>query len=274
MIRRFKNEREPLAVRLGLMQMLIPVGLVAVEEQMQAEVQALAGARYERGSGVDRWGYNGGSVYLGDQKVSVRVPRVRDRQTNREVPLNSYRGLQNPQMIDELTLRRVLKGLSQRSYEEAAIRIPATFGIRKNSVSKRFIKASAKKLTAFLERDLSAYDIVALVIDGKSYSDTQVVVALGVTVKGEDPARLHRSDHGELHDLQRILEPADQPRIEYQPGNSRSAGRGERFKKGRARGVRRESAHPTLPMAQARECHPPLGPGPAGLFPTETSSGL
>jgi transposase-like protein len=88
-------------------------------------------------------------------------------------------------VIDDAVVRRVMKGLSQRSYEEAAVQIPATFGIKKNSISRRFIKASGKKLREFLERDLSGYDFVAVVIDGKTYAETQIVVALGVTMEGE-----------------------------------------------------------------------------------------
>ena len=156
-----------------------------MEQQLQAEVAELAGGRYKRGGTIDRWGYNGGSVYLGDQKVAVRVPRIRNRVSNQEISLASYQGLQNPRLLDETTLQRVLKGISQRQYEETAIHVPATFGIKKNSVSKRFIKASGRKLRDFMERDLSVYDFIALVMDGKSYSDTQVVVAMGVTVKGE-----------------------------------------------------------------------------------------
>lgn len=185
LIEKLKDERESLGVRLKLIQMLLPIGLLAAEDQMENEVRSLAGARYQRGGQSDRWGSNAGSVYLGDQKVSVRVPRVRNRQTNEEIPLQSYQGMQSPQLIDEMTLQRILRGLSQRSYAEAALQIPATFGIKKSAVSKRFVKASGKKLREFMERDLSEYDIVALIIDGKTYSDTQVLVAMGITMKGE-----------------------------------------------------------------------------------------
>lgn len=185
LIEKLRNEKESLMSRLKLIQMLVPVGLLAVENQMQEEVKAISGARYQRGGEVDRWGYNGGSVYLGDQKVAVRVPRIRNRRTNEEIPLTSYHGLQNPQLINDCTLQRVLKGISQRQYEEAAIQVPSTFGIKRNSVSRRFIKASGKKLRAFLERDLKPYDFVGLILDGKTYAETQVVVAMGITMTGE-----------------------------------------------------------------------------------------
>ena len=171
--------------RLRMIQMLVPVGLSMAKDEMKKEVETIAGKRYSRGKQNGWWGTNGGSIYLGDQKVSVLVPRVRDRKTNKEVPLESYRQLQDPGVIDDMVLKRVMKGISQGSYETAAIQTPATFGIKKNSVSRRFIKASAKKLREFLERDLSPHDFVAIFIDGKTYAEHQIVVALGVTMEGE-----------------------------------------------------------------------------------------
>lgn len=185
MIRTLKEKGVNQQARLALIQMLVPVGLVAAEDEMEQEALALAGPRYERGKANSGWGSNPGSVYLADQKVSLLVPRVRNRQTNREIPLRSHQQLQNPGVIDEVVLKRVMKGLSQRAYGETALEVPATFGISKSSVSRRFIRASAKKLREFLERDLSVYDFVAVVIDGKTYADNQIVVALGVTMEGE-----------------------------------------------------------------------------------------
>lgn len=175
-------ERE---TRLALIQLAIPVSLVVAVQEMQEEANELAGPLYARGKVNGHWGSNDGSICLADQKVSVVVPRVRDRRTNKEVPLASYRRLQEPGLINEMALRRVMKGISERDYEGAAVTMPATFGIKKNSVSKRFIKASGKKLREFLERDLSGYDFVAVVIDGKTYAENQIVVALGVTIEGE-----------------------------------------------------------------------------------------
>ena len=58
---------------------LIPLGLRAVEEQLQSEVIRIAGDRYSHTHPeVKRWDCNVGSIFLGDQKVSIRVPRVRD----------------------------------------------------------------------------------------------------------------------------------------------------------------------------------------------------
>lgn len=173
--------------RLSMIQMLIPLGLQAVEDVLQAEVSwHVGGGRHDRTGGDNkRWGQNPGSVFLGDQKVRVNVPRVRDVRADEEIPLKSYRRLQDPGHLDELAMARVINGLSQGKYERAAEHVPETFGIKKSSVSRKFIRASAKRLEEFLSRDLSAHDIVAIFIDGKFFAENELVIALGVTLSGE-----------------------------------------------------------------------------------------
>ena len=174
------------STRIELIQMLIPVGLQAIEEELQSEVMRIAGARYTRTDpDLKRWGCNEGSVFLGDQKVAIAVPRVRDVSQGKEVPLSSYRGFQNPRGIDEVVFKRLINGISTRKYEKAALDVPATFGIKKSSVSRKFIRASARKLKECLERDLSGYDIVSIFIDGKGFAENEVIVALGVTLEGK-----------------------------------------------------------------------------------------
>jgi len=172
--------------RVAMIQALIPLGLMAVEEELAAEVERLAGKRYAHtGSTIKRWGSNRGSVFLGDQRVSVKVPRVRDAVAGREVGLNSYQALRDPGVIDNAVLGRVLNGISARKYEKVAMMVPETFGIKKSSVSRRFVKAARNKLGELLERDLSGHDIVAVFIDGKSFAENSMILALGVTMEGD-----------------------------------------------------------------------------------------
>ena len=92
--------------------MLIPVGFQAIEEELQSEVMEVAGARYTRPlPNFKRWGCNEGSVFLGDQKVSVRVPRVRDVLNGKEIPFSSYQGFQNPGSIDEVVFKRLMESV-------------------------------------------------------------------------------------------------------------------------------------------------------------------
>ena len=175
-------------VTLAMIQALIPLGLKAVEEALQAEVCALAGVRYRHhdgAPGVVRWGKQAGSIYLADQKVPLTVPRVRDRAAGQELPLATYQQLQQPRAQDLGLFRRVLGGLSCREYEAAAEAVPEAFGLARTTVSRRFIQASARELRRLQERPLGDAKWLVLVLDGKTFAGDQLVIALGVTTTGE-----------------------------------------------------------------------------------------
>ncbi len=164
---------------------LIPLGLMHIQELLDQEVLALAGPPRARGDGAPgtRYGSNPGSVRVGGQRVPIRVPRVRGKRG--ELPLRSYQALRGSGQADELLLRRVLYGISCRNYAAAAEEIPGALGLSSSSVSRAFVAASAAKLKEFQERDLSGDRFVALFLDGKSFADTTLVIALGVTSNGE-----------------------------------------------------------------------------------------
>lgn len=170
--------------RVALIQALIPLGLMKVQEELEAEVRSLAGVRYSRGSFI-RYGKNPGSVVLGGQRVGVDVPRVRDSRLGIEIPLSSYQQLHRGTGCDEAALVRVLKGISCRDYDSAAMAVPEAFGLSSSTTSRSFIRASHKQLKALQERDLSGHDIVAIVIDGKTFAEDDLIVALGITIEGQ-----------------------------------------------------------------------------------------
>ena len=125
---RRKGKRQPMApvalttvpevdTRIALIQALIPVGLEAFRIELQRELVSLVGERYARTGrqpGLVRWTPQAGSIDLGDQKLPITVPRVRDRQQNREVPLTTYQQFQTPRHLDTGVLQRVLGGLAPR----------------------------------------------------------------------------------------------------------------------------------------------------------------
>ncbi len=179
---------EDFEARVVLIQALIPLGLGAVEEELEAEVTRLAGARYERSGrrpGHVRWAKQDGSIYLGDQKHPIRYQRVRDQKKGTEVALESYQRFQRPRGMDEGLLKRVLLGLSCGRYQEAAEVLPSAFGLSRSSISRRFIQASARKLAEFQERRLDSLDLVAVFLDGKRFGEDGVVIAVGVRLSGE-----------------------------------------------------------------------------------------
>lgn len=181
-------EIDRLQAEVAAIQALIPLGLHAIQALFKEEVTHLAGARYARTGGLPgyvRWSQQPGSVYLADQKLPLPVPRVRDRHRNREVPLQTYQQLRAPRHEDLGLYRKLLLGLSCRDYAACAEALPAAFGLSPSTVSRRFIRASARKLRAFLDRRLEGYDLVALVLDGKTFAADEMVIALGITLQGE-----------------------------------------------------------------------------------------
>ncbi len=179
---------EDLGTRVTVIQALIPLGLEAVRDVLQRDVEQLAGPRYARSGGRPghvRWSKERGSIYLGDQKLPITYQRVRDQLQGTEAPLETYQRLQQPRALDAGLLRRVLLGLSCRRYEECADTVPQAFGLAPSTVSRRYIRASARQLRALGERRLDSYDLVALLLDGKTFAEDEMVIALGVTVHGQ-----------------------------------------------------------------------------------------
>ena len=186
MIRREDYQALEVNTRLELIRALIPLGLIAIHEEIEAEVTRLAGVRYARktdGIECSRHGTNPGSVKLAGQRIPVAVTRVRSR--GEEVPLTSYQRFHKGNGPDEGLFRRVLYGISCRDYEAAAEAVPGAIGMSSSTVSRQFIEASQEKLREFQERDLSGQDIVAIFVDGKSFADNMMVLALGVTMDGQ-----------------------------------------------------------------------------------------
>jgi putative transposase len=87
--------------------------------------------------------------------------------------------------MDEGLLKRVLLGLSCGRYREAAEAVPEAFSLSRSTVSRRVITASARKLAQLMERDLSEADLVAVILDGKSFGEDAMVLAVGITRSGE-----------------------------------------------------------------------------------------
>ena len=176
---------EDFDVKMSVIQDLIPLGLKAVADELKSEVKRLAGEKHSRAGANARWGWQDGSVYLRDQKFPVRVPRVRDVEANREVPLEPYQRLQRPFDDDGGALCRLLHGLSTHKYHESSALAAEAFGISASNLSKRFKRGSAEKLRQLQTRSLAQYDIIAIFIDAKRYAEDGIMVALGVTMGGE-----------------------------------------------------------------------------------------
>jgi transposase-like protein len=171
--------------RFELISLMLPPAIKAFYSDMGRELKDLCGERYSRSGEIYRWGESKGSIVLGKQKVAITKPRLRNGETGEEVPLPSYERFQDPELFQDGVFIEGMKKVSQRDYEKGLPKIASSFGVSKSSISRRWIKATAKKLDELLNRDLKPLDIIAVFIDGKRFSKYGVVVALGVAMSGK-----------------------------------------------------------------------------------------
>jgi putative transposase len=176
---------------LGLMQdslesLAVELGLLVASAILEDEVTRLCGRRYERPSERvhTRHGRQGGVVILGGQRLPIDRPRVRRAGGGGEVALETYEKLQSPDAMPRAALRRMVRGVSAREYEDVIDTARDGFGVGKSSVSRGFIRASAADVKALAERRFDGDRFAAVMIDGVEYAGETMVVALGITDDG------------------------------------------------------------------------------------------
>jgi putative transposase len=176
---------------LGLMQdslegLAVELGLLVASAILEDEVTRLCGRRYERQPerAHTRYGRQGGVVTLGGQKLPIDRPRVRRAGGGGEVALENYEKLRSPDAMPQAVLRRMVRGVSTREYEEVVDTARDGFGVGKSSVSREFVRASAADVKALAERRFDDDHFAAVMIDGVEYAGETMVVALGVTDDG------------------------------------------------------------------------------------------
>lgn len=160
--------------------------LELVRELFEEEVETLCGRRFSRKQ--EELLYRGGSerrgkVYLEGQRMKVTRPRVRGEKG--EVPLESYKALQDFDVLSGEVKQKLIRGVSTRDYSGAIRAIEGGLGLKHTSVSRAFIRASQKDLDLINSRDLSSYKFVAIFIDGLEFHGICLVVAMGVMQSGQ-----------------------------------------------------------------------------------------
>ena len=176
--------KQPIDMQYQLFQNFVDVAKLHYNQLMETEQVAKAGKKYERGNRYSRWGKNPGSIRIGEEKVPVEVPRFYDKENERTEESEYYRQLHELPMPSEEVIKKVIKGLSQKDYEEVSRSVMESFGLSQSTISRTFIEESKKRLEEFEKRDLGLYDFIALIIDGKYLSRDNIVISLGVTITG------------------------------------------------------------------------------------------
>lgn len=180
---------QPVETQFELFRYHIELSKLLINQLLQDEVEQKAGEKYTRAKPFDgqfsRWGYNPGSVRIGEEKVKMEIPRLYDNKAEETVGLENYQKLKEIELPSEQLLKKIILGLSEHDYKTVTQQAIESFGLSQSSVSRAFMEQSSKILEDFEKRDLSHYDFVALVIDGKHLLKEQVVIALGVTNTGD-----------------------------------------------------------------------------------------
>lgn len=161
-------------------------GLEIMRVAMNEEVRKVAGERYRHGADVHRWGRQPGYVMFGGQKVPTERPRV--RQGKAEIPLSTYAAFQQDVRLDEAVMDQMMLGISTRNYEPSIRAVCEGYGVKKSSVSRRFIAASKEALDGLLQRPIGSLDLCVIFIDGIERGGQCLIVAVGVDCGGRKHA--------------------------------------------------------------------------------------
>jgi putative transposase len=176
----------------GLLAASTAVGLEIMGELMDVEVVELAGpkGKHDPARVAMRHGREQGTVTLGGRRLGVRRPRVRSTGPGgHEVQLESYAAFTSTDLLAEGIVARMLAGLSTRRYpaglEPVGEQVDAqACGTSKSAVSRRFVAATAERLSELLARRLDQERWLVVFLDGFGMGEHLLVGALGVTADG------------------------------------------------------------------------------------------
>ena len=163
---------------------MMDLGRMLAESILYIEREERSGPDYfPKQEGLPKWGSQGGSVFIGDQKVKLQVPRLR-QQDHGEVELESYRKMKEPGQFSEELLEKALRGISTRNYRETVVNSAKAFGISASSISNHIVEVTTKKLREFQERELTQLRPFAIFLDTIHRGGEAFIVALAIDLAG------------------------------------------------------------------------------------------
>ncbi|MGH8920880.1 MAG: IS256 family transposase, partial [Actinomycetes bacterium] len=178
------------AVKEGLLGFCADVGLIVMAQMFDAEMTARVGPKHAKiADRQANWhGTTDGPVVLGGREVTVSRPRGRTTQ-GKEVELESWNAFSSKDLLDRITVERMLAGVATRRHIDVAEPLSAEVeaaakATGRSSVSRRFKRATEAALAELMARDLSGLDVAVIMIDGLDVAGQCVVVALAITTDG------------------------------------------------------------------------------------------
>lgn len=178
------------AVKEGLLGFCADVGLVVMRQMLDAEMTERVGPKHAKLPGrTAHWhGSTTGPVVLGGRELSVERPRGRTIDGH-EVELDGWAVFSSRDLLNQLTVERVLAGVATRRHADVdpplgADLDAASKATGRSSVSRRWVRATEAAMGELMARDLSDLDVAVVMIDGLVIVGQCCVVALVICTDG------------------------------------------------------------------------------------------
>lgn len=161
-----------------------------LELVMHAEAQQRCGKYYSRSQEreAQRWGSEKGTAIIDGVKGTIERPRIRALRSlggsGTELQLETYKAMNRAELIDGPLTATILSGVSARRYASILRRGLEAKGVSKSAVSRRAIAATKPTVDQFLKKRLDNLDLVALLFDGIHIAKKQMIVCIGVDMRG------------------------------------------------------------------------------------------
>jgi putative transposase len=178
------------AVKEGLLGLCADVGLMVMAQMLDAEMTARVGPKHAKipGRQANWHGTTDGPVVLGGREMTVTRPRGRTID-DKEIELDTWAAFSSKDLLDRLTVERMLAGVATRRHVDVAEPLSAAVetaakATGRSSVSRRFKRATEAALAELMARDLSGLEVAVIMIDGLEIAGQCCVVALVITTDG------------------------------------------------------------------------------------------
>ncbi len=172
----------------GLRELVVCSGMQVLEKLLEDDRHQLCGPPKKKQADREayRYGHDSGQLVMGGRKVSLSKPRVRSVGGG-ELQLPSWEAFRRTDPLSERVIEQILCGVSTRGYERSLEPLDVernAIGVKKSSVSRRFIAATAEKAREFLNRPLDELDLPVIMIDGLHVGEHVVLGVLGIDASG------------------------------------------------------------------------------------------
>lgn len=163
------------------------ITLLAIKAIIDSEIENKCGKPHKRSSEIKFYRHgkqSTGYVFINGQKHRLEKPRIVTKGSRKkEIQIETYQKFQQNSVMEMSVLAKMLHGVSTRNYRAAAEAVQEAYGIERSSVSRHYVRASAKILQEFNERTIDRYYPI-IFMDGYEIGGDVMAVALGVDEKG------------------------------------------------------------------------------------------